>query len=154
AHIPLADVARVYVANGPPVIKSEDARLTGWVLVDLKDTDVGSYIKRANNAIVKQLKLPAGYNLTWSGQYEYMQRAKERLLLVGPLTIIIIMLLLYLSFRKVGEMLVILLTLPLALTGGVWLLFLLGYNLSVAVGVGFIALAGVAVEIGVIMFSF
>lgn len=151
AHIPLADVANVYVADGPPVIKSEDARLTGWVLVDLKNTDVGSYIQRAKEVLSTQLKLKPGYTLTWSGQYEYMQRAKERLMLVGPLTLVIIILLLYLNFRRIGEVLVILLTLPLALTGGIWLLYLLGYNLSVAVGVGFIALAGVAVEIGVIM---
>ncbi len=151
AHIPLADVAHVYVANGPPVIKSEDARLTGWVLVDLTSSDVGSYIQRAKNAIAQHLKLQPGYSLTWSGQYEYMQRAKERLMLVGPLTLVIIILLLYLNFRRMGEVLIILLTLPLALTGGIWLLYLLGYNLSVAVGLGFIALAGVAVEIGVVM---
>jgi len=151
AHIPLTAVANVYVADGPPMIKSEDARLTGWVLVDLKDTDVGSYIQRAKKAIANQLNLKPGYSLAWSGQYEYMQRAKERLILVGPLTLLIIILLLYLNFMRVGEVLVILLTLPLALTGGIWLLYLLNYNLSVAVGVGFIALAGVAVEIGVVM---
>lgn len=151
AHIPLMDVAKVFVADGPPVIKSENAQLTGWVLVDLKDIDVGSYIKRAKQALDAQLKLPAGYTLTWSGQYEYMQRAKQRLMKVGPFTLAIIILLLYLSFRRVGEVFVILLTLPLAVTGGIWLLYLLGYNLSVAVGVGFIALSGVAVEIGVVM---
>jgi len=151
AHIPLADVAKVTVADGPPMIKSENARLTGWVLIDLKTSDVGSYIQRAKKVLEAQLKLPTGYTLTWSGQYEYMQRAKQRLLLVGPMTLVIIILLLYLTFRRFGEVLVILLTLPLALTGGVWLLYLLGYNLSVAVGVGFIALAGVAVEIGVVM---
>jgi Cu(I)/Ag(I) efflux system membrane protein CusA/SilA len=151
AHIPLVDVADVYVADGPPMIKSENARLTGWVLVDIDKVDVGTYVTNAKAAVDKYLKLPTGYTLIWSGQYEYMQRAKERLMLVGPLTLVIIMLLLYLNFRRLGEMLVILLTLPLALTGGVWLLYLLGYNLSVAVGVGFIALAGVAVEIGVVM---
>lgn len=150
-HIPLMAVADVYVADGPPVIKSEDARLTSWVLVDLKDTDVGSYIKRAQKTIAEKLALKPGYSLSWSGQYEYMQRAKERLLMVGPITLLIIILLLYLNFKQFGEVLVILLTLPLALTGGVWLLYLLNYNLSVAVGVGFIALAGVAVEIGVVM---
>ncbi|QDP71403.1 efflux RND transporter permease subunit [Legionella israelensis] len=150
-HIPLMAVADVFVADGPPVIKSEDARLTSWVLVDLKDTDVGSYIKRAQKTIADKLTLKPGYSLSWSGQYEYMQRAKERLMMVGPITLLIIILLLYLNFKQLGEVLVILLTLPLALTGGVWLLYLLNYNLSVAVGVGFIALAGVAVEIGVVM---
>ena len=151
AHIPLEDVATVSVGNGPPMIKSENARLTGWVLVDISGIDVGSYIEGAQQALAAHLTLPTGYSLTWSGQFEYMQRAKDRLMLVTPVTLIIIMLLLYLSFRRVGEVLVILLTLPMALTGGFWLLFLLNYHLSVAVGVGFIALAGVAVEIGVIM---
>ncbi len=151
AHIPLVDVAKVYVADGPPIIKSENARLTGWILVDLNTADVGSYIKLAKAALEKDLKLAPGYSLVWSGQYEYMQRAKERLKMVGPLTLLIIILLLYLNFRRFGEVLVILLTLPLALTGGIWLLYLLNYNLSVAVGVGFIALAGLAVEIGVVM---
>lgn len=151
AHIPLADVAHVYVADGPPVIKSEDAKLTGWVLVDISGVDVGTYIKHAKTALASNLKLPPGYNLIWSGQYEYMQRAKARLMVVGPVAFAIIMLLLYMSFRHVGEVLVVLLTLPLALTGGIWLLYLLNYNLSVAVGVGFIALAGLAVEIGVVM---
>ncbi len=150
-HIPLMAVADIFVADGPPVIKSEDARLTSWVLVDLKDTDVGSYIKRAQKTIAEKLTLKPGYSLSWSGQYEYMQRAKERLMMVGPITLLIIIFLLYLNFKQLGEVLVILLTLPLALTGGVWLLYLLNYNLSVAVGVGFIALAGVAVEIGVVM---
>lgn len=150
-HIALSDVARVYVADGPPVIKSEDAKLTGWILVDIDNVDVGTYIINAKEAIDAKVKMSPGYTLLWSGQYEYMQRAKERLMLVGPFTLIIIMLLLYLNFRSIGEVFVILLTLPLALTGGIWLLYGLGYNLSVAVGVGFIALAGVAVEIGVIM---
>ncbi len=154
AHIPLIDVAKVTVADGPPMIKSENARLTGWVLVDIDKIDVGSYIRNAKTALDKHLKLSPGYTLVWSGQYEYMQRAKERLLLVGPLTLLIIILLLYLNFRNFAEVFIILLTLPLALTGGIWLLYLLGYNLSVAVAVGFIALAGVAIEIGVIMLVF
>ena len=151
AHIPLADVAKIYVADGPPVIKSENARLTGWILVDLDTSDVGSYIKLAKDALQKDLKLEPGYSFVWSGQYEYMQRAKARLMMVGPLTLVIIILLLYLNFRHFGEVLVILSTLPLALTGGIWLLYLMNYNLSVAVGVGFIALSGLAVEIGVVM---
>ncbi|WP_133128597.1 efflux RND transporter permease subunit [Legionella nagasakiensis] len=151
AHIPLMAVADVSIDDGAPMIKSEDARLTSWVLVDLNDTDIGSYIKRAKKAIDQNLNLKSGYSLSFSGQYEYMQRAKERLMLVGPVTLLIIMFLLYLNFRHVGEVLLILLTLPLALTGGIWLLYVLNYNLSVAVGVGFIALSGVAVEIGVVM---
>ncbi|AMQ26628.1 TPA: efflux RND transporter permease subunit [Legionella pneumophila] len=151
AHIPLMAVADVSIDDGAPMIKSEDARLTSWVLVDLNDTDIGSYIKRAKKAIDQHLNLKSGYSLSFSGQYEYMQRAKERLMLVGPVTFLIIMFLLYLNFRHVGEVLLILLTLPLALTGGIWLLYVLNYNLSVAVGVGFIALSGVAVEIGVVM---
>ena len=106
AHIPLVDVAKVTVSSGPSVIKSENAQLTGWILVDIADVDVGTYIKNAQATLSKQLKLPAGYSLIWSGQYEYMQRAKDRLMLVGPLTLIIIMLLLYLNFRRVGEVLV------------------------------------------------
>jgi len=151
AHIPLDDVSDVSVAEGPPVIKSEDARLTSWILVDIKDIDVGTYIQLAKKAIDAHVDIPEGVSLQWSGQYEYMQRAKERLMMLIPFTLVIIILLLFLNFRAIGEVLVILTTLPLALTGGVWLLYLLGYNLSVAVGVGFIALAGVAVEIGILM---
>jgi Cu(I)/Ag(I) efflux system membrane protein CusA/SilA len=151
AHIPLADVAKVSITDGPPIIKSENARLTGWVLVDIDKVDVGTYLQKAKSALDNELKLPVGYNISWSGQYQYMQRAKARLMMVGPITLVIIMLLLYLNFRRFGEMFVILLTLPLALTGGVWLLYFLNYHLSVAVGVGFIALAGVAVEIGLVM---
>lgn len=150
AHIPLGDVAKVSIADGAPMIKSENARLNGLVLVDISG-DAGSYIAKAKSVLDKQLQLPAGYTVTWSGQYEYMERAKQRLMMVLPLTIAIIMLLLYLNFRRFSEVFIILLTLPLALTGGIWLLYLLNYHLSVAVGVGFIALSGVAVEIGVVM---
>ncbi len=151
AHIPLADVAEVSIVDGPPAIKSENARLTGWVLVDINNRDLGSYVKEAQKAVNKEIKLPPGYALSWSGQYEYMDRAKQRLMTVVPITLSIIILLLYLNFRRFSEVAVIMGTLPLALVGGVWLLYLLNYNLSVAVGVGFIALAGVAVEIGVLM---
>ncbi len=154
ANIPLADVANVTITNGPPVIKSENARLTGWVLIDIDNIDIGQYIKTAKKVLAKDLSLPPGYSLTWSGQYEYMMRAKEKLLRVAPLTLLIIFVLLYLSFKSVKEVLIILLTLPLALTGGVWLLYSLDYHLSVAVGVGFIALAGVAVEIGVLILAY
>ncbi len=150
AHIPLQDVARVYVANGPPIIKSENARLISLVLVDIKNTDVGNYIKQAKK-IMAQIKLPTGYTISWSGQYAYMQRAKQRLMLIVPLTILIILFLLYLNFRRLGEVFLILLTVPFAITGSIWLMYLLNYNLSVAAGVGLIALTGVAVEIGVMM---
>ncbi len=151
ARIALADVADIRYEDGPPMIKTENARPNGWVFVDIDGRDLGSYVVDAQNAVAAQLELPAGYSLAWSGQYEYMERAKERLSVVVPITIAIIMLLLYLSFRRVGEVMIIMATLPLALVGGLWLMHYLGYNFSVAVGVGFIALAGVAVEIGVIM---
>ncbi len=150
-HIPLQAVAQLRIEDGPPMIKSENARLNGWVYVDIEGVDLGSYVARARQAVAEQVDLPSGYSITWSGQYEYMERAKEHLVIVVPITIIIIMLLLFLNFRNVTEVLIILGTLPMALIGGLWLLYLLDYNLSVAVGVGFIALAGVAVEIGVIM---
>jgi Cu(I)/Ag(I) efflux system membrane protein CusA/SilA len=151
ARIALADVATVEVVDGPPVIKSENARLNGWTYVDITGRDLGSYVAEAQRVVAEQVDLPAGYSLAWSGQYEYMVRAKERLSIVGPATLAIIVFLLYLNFRRFAEVAIIMGTLPMALIGGFWLLYLLGYELSVAVGVGFIALAGVAVEIGVIM---
>ncbi len=151
ARIALADVADVYVADGPPAIKSENARLNGWTYVDITGRDLGSYVAEAQRTVVDNLDLPAGYSLAWSGQYEYMVRAKERLTIVGPVTLAIIVLLLFLNFRRFAEVAIIIGTLPMALIGGLWLLYLLDYDLSVAVGVGFIALAGVAVEIGVVM---
>ncbi|WP_305406916.1 efflux RND transporter permease subunit [Photobacterium leiognathi] len=151
ARIALADVADIRYEDGPPMIKTENARPNGWVFVDIDDRDLGSYVAEAQQTVAKQLKLPAGYSLAWSGQYEYMERAKARLSIVAPLTISIIMLLLYFSFRRVTEVLVIMATLPLAMVGGLWLMWYLNFNFSIAVGVGFIALAGVAVEIGVIM---
>ncbi|GLT19751.1 cation transporter [Vibrio zhanjiangensis] len=151
ARIALADVADVRYEDGPPMIKTENARPNGWVFVDIDGRDLGSYVKEAKQVVSQKLSLPAGYSLSWSGQYEYMQRAKDRLGVVIPITVAIIMLLLYFSFRRVGEVAVIMLTLPLAMVGGLWLMYLLNYNFSIAVGVGFIALAGVAVEIGVIM---
>ena len=151
ARIALADVADVRVVDGPPAIKSENARLNGWTYVDIADRDLGSYVAEAQRVVAEMVELPAGYSLAWSGQYEYMVRAKERLSVVGPVTLAIIVLLLYLNFRRFAEVAIIIGTLPMALIGGLWLLYLLDYDLSVAVGVGFIALAGVAVEIGVIM---
>ncbi|WP_318442460.1 efflux RND transporter permease subunit [Photobacterium leiognathi] len=151
ARIALADVADIRYEDGPPMIKTENARPNGWVFVDIDDRDLGSYVAEAQQMVAEHLKLPAGYSLAWSGQYEYMERAKARLSIVAPLTISIIMLLLYFSFRRVTEVLVIMATLPLAMVGGLWLMWYLNFNFSIAVGVGFIALAGVAVEIGVIM---
>ena len=150
-RIALADVADIRIDQGPPMIKSENARINGWTLVDIEGRDLGSWVREAQSVVQEQVDLPAGYSLTWSGQYEYMQRAKERLTLVVPLTLAIIIILLYLNFRNLTEVGIILGTLPFGMIGGIWLMYLLGYNLSVAVAVGFIALAGVAVEIGVLM---
>lgn len=150
-RIALGDVAEVYVESGAPGIKSENARINGWTFVDIDGVDLGSYVEQARNVVAEELDLPAGYSLNWAGQYEYMVRAQEKLSYVLPLTLAIIMLLLYLNFRRFGEVALILLTLPMATVGGLWLMYLQGFNFSVAVGVGFIALAGVAVEIGVIM---
>ncbi|MCF2907526.1 CusA/CzcA family heavy metal efflux RND transporter [Pseudoalteromonas sp. DL2-H2.2] len=150
-RIALGDVADVYVESGAPGIKSENARINGWTFVDIDGVDLGSYVEQARSVVAEELELPAGYSLNWAGQYEYMLRAQEKLSYVLPLTLAIIMLLLYLNFRRFGEVALILLTLPMATVGGLWLMYLQGFNFSVAVGVGFIALAGVAVEIGVLM---
>ncbi len=151
ARIPLSEVADIRIESGPAMIKSENARPNGWIFVDIEGRDLGSYVQEAQRTVNEQVELPAGYSIAWSGQYEYMVRAKERLAVVVPFTLVIIVLLLYLNFRNIIEVLIIMGTLPLALVGSYWLLYLLGYNMSVAVGVGFIALAGVAVEIGVVM---
>ncbi|WP_273008963.1 efflux RND transporter permease subunit [Spongiibacter tropicus] len=153
-RIALADVANVYVEDGPPAIKSENARLNGWTFVDIDGVDVGSYVQAAMATVEQQLDLPAGYSVAWSGQYEYMLRAKEKLTYVVPLTLAIIIILLYMNFRNFTEIAIILGTLPLAVIGSIWLMYLLGYNFSVAVAVGFIALAGVTVEIGIIMLTY
>ncbi len=150
-RLALSDVADIVLEDGPPMIKTENARPNGWVFVDIEGRDLGSYVEEAQQVVAEQLVLPPGYSVSWSGQYEYMQRAKETLEVVIPATLGIIVLLLYMAFRRIGEVLLILSTLPLAMIGGIWLMYWLGYNFSIAVGVGFIALAGVAVEIGVIM---
>ncbi len=151
-RIPLGDVADIFIEDGPPGIKSENARLNGWSFIDItNNTDIGNYVDNAQKVLRERLVLPAGYSITWAGQYEYMQRAKEKLAYVVPLTLAIIIVLLYLNFRNMVEVAMIMGTLPLAMVGSIWLMYLEGYNFSVAVGVGFIALAGVAVEIGVIM---
>jgi Cu(I)/Ag(I) efflux system membrane protein CusA/SilA len=150
-RISLGDVANIFIEDGPPAIKSENARLNGWSLIDIDGVDVGTYVRTAQQAVKNQLDLPAGYSIHWSGQFEYMMRAKEKLLLVVPLTLFIILVLLYINFRNVVEVGIIIGTLPFAMVGSIWLMYWQGYNFSVAVGVGFIALAGVAVEIGLIM---
>jgi len=150
-QIPLSAVADIRVEGGPPMIKSENARLNGWIFVDIEGVDLGTYVATAKQAVNDHVELPPGYSLNWSGQYEYMERAKQRLAVVVPITLVTIVLLLFLNFRSMTEVLIIMGTLPTALIGGIWLLYLLDYHISVAVGVGFIALAGVAVEIGVVM---
>jgi len=151
ARIPLAEVADIRIDTGPGMIKTENARLNGWIYIDIEGRDLGSYVQDAQQVVTDNIKLPPGYSISWSGQYEFMVRAVERLTTVVPITLLIIVLLLYMNFRNMVEVIIILGTLPLALIGGFWLLYLLDYNMSVAVGVGFIALSGVAVEIGVIM---
>ena len=150
-RIALGDVADIRIENGPPGIKSENARINGWTFIDIDSVDVGTYVENAKEHLANNLTLPAGYSITWAGQYEYMERAKEKLTYVLPLTLAIIVILLYLNFRAFSEVAIIIVTLPMAMIGGLWLMYLEGFNFSVAVGVGFIALAGVAVEIGVIM---
>jgi len=150
-YVPLAQVADISLAEGPPAIKSEDARQTAWVYVDLETSDVGGYVERAKQVVSAEVDLPPGVSLEWSGQYEYMERANERLSVIVPLTLGLIVILLYAHFRSLGETLMVMLTLPVALTGGVWLMWANGFNFSVAVAVGFIALAGLAAETGVVM---
>lgn len=154
AEIPLGRVAEINITEGPGVIRSENARLNGWVYVDITGRDISSYVAEARAVVAREVDLPAGYSIAWSGQYEYMQRAQERFALVGPVMLVIIMLLLFLNFRNAADVLIIMGTLPFALVGGLWLMFALGFNMSVAVAVGFIALAGVAVEIGVLMIMY
>lgn len=154
AHIPLGEVTEVSISDGPGMVRSENARLNGWIYVDIENTDLGSYVLKAKQVVKEKVKLPAGYSIGWSGQFEYMERTIERMKQVVPVTLMIIVLLLYLNFRRFEEVLIILASLPFALVGGLWLIYVLGYNLSVAVAVGFIALAGVTVEIGVLLMEY
>jgi Cu(I)/Ag(I) efflux system membrane protein CusA/SilA len=151
AMIPLGQVAKVEIARGAPGIRTENALLSAYIYVDIRDRDIGSYVKEARQAVNDQVKFPSGYYATWSGQFESMERATEKMKIVVPVTLLIIFLLLYLNFRRLTETLIVMLSVPFALVGGVWLMWALGYNLSVAVAVGFIALAGVAAETGVVM---
>jgi len=149
--VPLGQVAKVSLAQGPASVRTENAQLAAYIFVDFRDRDVGGYVADAQKAVAGQVKFPAGYYVTWSGQFEYLQRAKARLQVVVPVTVLIIFLLLYLNFRRVTETLIVMLSVPFALVGGLWLMWWLSFNLSVAVAVGFIALAGVAAETGVVM---
>jgi Cu(I)/Ag(I) efflux system membrane protein CusA/SilA len=149
--VPLGEVAKVELAKGPATIRTENAQLAAYIYIDLRDRDIGGYVADAQKAVAAQVKFPPGYFITWSGQFEYMERAKARLKIVVPITVLIIFLLLYLNFRRVTETLIVMLSVPSALAGGLWLMWWLGFNLSVAVAVGFIALAGVAAETGVVM---
>ena len=151
AQIPISQVAEIRIRKGPSGIKSENARPTAWVYVDLQDTDIGAYVESARRLVAERVSLPVGYSMVWSGQYEYLERAQRRLQIVVPVTLAIILLLLYMNFRNVVDSLIVMLSLPFALIGGVWLMYLLDYDFSIAVGVGFIALAGVAAETGVVM---
>ncbi len=154
AQIPLSLVADLQLRRGPPSIKSENSRPNAWVYVDIKTSDIGGYVAKAKEVVANQVEIPPGYDLVWSGQFEYMERAEERLRIVVPATLLVIFLLLYFNFRNITAPLVVMLSIPFGLIGGFWLVYLLGFNLSVAVVVGFIALAGVAAEIGVLVLTF
>ena len=151
ASIPLGSVAKVELVRGPGMIRTENAQLAAYIFVDARERDLGSFVADAKKAVAAQVEFPAGYYAVWSGQYEYYERAQARLMVVVPITLLIILLLLYLNFRRITETLIVMLSLPFALVGGIWFIWYLGFNLSVAVAVGFIALAGVAAETGVIM---
>lgn len=151
AQIRLGDVAEIRINDGPPMLKSENARLSGWVYVDIRDRDLSSAVHEMQAVVAREVKLPPGYSIAWSGQFEYLERATAKLKVVVPATLLIIFVLLYMTFKRVDEAGLIMATLPFALAGGIWLLWALGHNLSVASGVGFIALAGVSAEFGVIM---
>jgi Cu(I)/Ag(I) efflux system membrane protein CusA/SilA len=154
AQIPLSAVAEIGVSDGPPMLRSENARLSGWIYVDIRGRDLGSVVADAQRVVAREVKLPPGVSLVWSGQFEYLERAKARLALVVPFVLLVILVLLYLAFRRMDEALLIMVSLPFSLVGAFWYVYLLGHNLSVAGAVGVIALAGVAAEIGVVMTLF
>jgi Cu(I)/Ag(I) efflux system membrane protein CusA/SilA len=151
AMLPLGQLASIRITQGAPAIRTENALLSAYIYVDIRDRDIGGYVAEARRAVNEAVKFPPGYYISWSGQFEYMERALERLKIVVPVTLLVIFLLLYLNFRRLAETLIVMLSVPFALVGGVWLMWWLGYNLSVAAAVGFIALAGVAAETGVVM---
>lgn len=150
-HIPLEQVADLEIKMGPPSIRTENALLTTWIFIDVRGTDIGGYVKAAKEAVAAEVRFPAGYNIAWSGSYEYMERAYERLKIIIPLTLAIIFLLLYMNFRSITECLIILLAIPFSLVGAAWILYILGYNLSIGVAIGFLALAGLDAEMGIVM---
>ena len=150
-QVPLGQVAEIRVQDGPPGIKSENARPNAWVYVDLRGIDVGTWVERARREVAEQIELPPGYTIFWSGQYEYMERAKERLLMIVPITLFLIVLILYLNTGSVTKTAIVLLAVPFSLVGAIWLMYFLGYNWSIAVWVGLIALAGLDAETGVVM---
>lgn len=154
SQIPLAMLAEIKYTRGPPVIKSENARPNAWIYVDISTSDIGGFVAKAKQILKEQVNIPAGYTITWSGQFEYMERAAERLRIVAPLTLLIIFLLLYFNFRNIIEPVIVMMSIPFGLIGGIWLIYINGYNMSVGVAVGFIALAGMAAEIGVLVLSF
>ena len=151
AQVPLGQVATIRQVAGPMVVRTEDALPTAWVYIDVEDRDIGSYVAEARAMVEQEVTLPPGYTMTWSGEYEYMERAKQKMQLVIPATLAIIFLLLYFNFKSVGETMIVMLSVPFALVGGVWFIWMLGYNWSVSVAIGFLALAGVAAETGVVM---
>lgn len=154
SQIPMASVADIQFKRGTDVIKTEDARPNVWVYIDLKTADIGGYVAAEKQVLAEKVTIPGGYTVTWSGQFEYMERAAERLRLVVPITLLLIFILLYVNFRNITEPTLVMLTIPFSLVGGIWLIYALDYNLSVAVYVGFIALAGTAAETGVMVLSF
>jgi Cu(I)/Ag(I) efflux system membrane protein CusA/SilA len=151
AMVPLGQVAKVMLTQGPPGIRTENALLSTYIFVDIRGRDIGGYVADAQKAVREQVKFPPGYYVTWSGQFEFLERAKERMKVVVPVTVLLIFVLLYLNFNRLTETLIVMLSVPFSLVGGIWLMYLLDYNLSVAVAVGFIALVGVAAETGVVM---
>ena len=154
AQIPLTLVAKLTLRRGPPAIKSENSRPNAWIYVDIKTSDIGGFVRLAKKTLAEQVKIPKGYTITWSGQFEYMERAAERLRVVVPLTLLLIFLLLYFTFRNLMEPIIVMLTIPFGLIGGIWMIYWYDFNLSVAVYVGFIALAGTAAETGVMVLNF
>jgi Cu(I)/Ag(I) efflux system membrane protein CusA/SilA len=151
AQVPIGQIATITPRKGPMVIRSEDTRPNAWVYVDIKDIDVGTYVQNAKRTVAEKIKMPPGYNIIWSGQYEYMQRAEQRLMYVIPMTLFIIFVIIYLNTRSVTKVAIVFLAVPFSLVGAFWFLYLLGYNLSIAVWVGIIALAGLDAETGVVM---
>jgi Cu(I)/Ag(I) efflux system membrane protein CusA/SilA len=151
AQITLGTVANLKITSGPPMLRSENARLSGWIYVDLRGRDLQSAVEDMQARVAREVKLPAGYSVSWSGQFEYLERAKGKLRIVVPFTLLVIFVLLYLTFRRIDEAVLIMATLPFAVIGGFWFIYFLGHDVSIATAVGFIALAGVAAEFGVVM---